>query len=336
MSESTAIEWTDATWNPVTGCTKVSPGCAHCYIERTPPFRMAGRRFEVDIDRATTGVRLHHERLGQPLRWRKPRRVFVCSLADLFHDDVPDAFIEQVFVTMASAPRHTFQVLTKRPERALRLLGDPFTRNFIVNRATSENTARARARGYTGMVWDAQPRWPLPNVWVGVSVENARYTWRADVLRQIPAAVRFISAEPLLGSLFEPCGICGRTDHDRGNGIAKKPDGGYRRCPRALGQINATTRGPLDLTGIDWVIAGGESGPGARPMHPDWARELRDACLCVYCRRDDARFPGCDTCREEERPAFFFKQWGGRTPKANGRLLDGRTWDEFPSSKGIA
>lgn len=293
MSGQTGIEWTDATWNPVTGCTRVSPGCAHCYIERTPPFRMEGRRFTHGADGATTGVRLHPERLEQPLRWRKPRRVFVDSMSDLFHEDVPREFALAVWAVMEAAPQHTYQILTKRPERALELLG--------------------RERwGFT----------VLPSVWLGVSIENARFTWRADVLRETPAAVRFISAEPLIGSLIE-----GGRDVSQG-------------------------RAPLDLTGIDWVIVGGESGPGARPMHPDWAREIRDTCLDI----------------SDPRPAFFFKQWGEWAPETRdsayayvqyhaareirdlggqdgmvsrigkkhaGRLLDGRTWDEFPAGTAV-
>lgn len=249
MADHSKIEWTGGTWNVVTGCTKVSPGCAHCYIERTPPFRIAGRRFE----RGAIGIRLHPERLDpkhslHPSRLDDP--IFVCSLADLFHEDVPAKFIEDVFAVMADTSHRTFQVLTKRPERALELL------------TTFEST-----------------RSPLPNVWMGVSIENARHTWRADVLREIPAAVRFISAEPLLGSLF-----------DSGGG-----------------------RAPVDLTGIDWLIAGGESGPGYRPVQLSWLRELRDAAQAAGV-------------------AFFFKQWGGRTAKSGGRELDDQVYDEMPST----
>lgn len=245
MAERSGIEWTDATWNPVTGCTKVSPGCARCYIERTFPFRREGRRFVA----GSTDIRLHPERLEEPLRWRRPRRVFVNSLSDLFHEAVPDEFVDQVCAVMERASLHTFQVLTKRPVRAREYLS---------------------ARYANGAA-------PPANVWVGVSIENARFTWRADVLRETPAAVRFVSAEPLLGSLLE--------------------SGGGRR--------------PLSLDGIDWVIVGGESGPGARPLDPAWVHELRDACAARGI-------------------AFFFKQWGGRTPRAGGRSLDGRTYGEFP------
>ncbi len=251
---TTAIEWATDTWNPTTGCTRVSPGCAHCYIERTPPFRTTRRRFERVGDEETTGVRLHPERLDQPLRWRRPRLVFVNSLSDLFHNEISDAFRREIFNVMAEARQHSFQVLTKRP---------------------------LEAASFLDLYYDRQQRSAdraLPNVWIGVSIENARYTWRADVLRKMPAAVRFISAEPLLGSVFERRGVRHR---------------------------------PLDLAGIDWVIAGGESGPNYRPVKIEWVREARDACI-------SASVP------------FFFKQWGGRVAKSGGRELDGRTWDELP------
>lgn len=258
MADHSAIEWTETTWNPVTGCTKVSPGCAHCYIERTMPFRMNGRRFV----NGTTGVMLHEDRIGQPLRWRDARLVFVNSLSDLFHDEIPDDFRRRVFDVMMATPQHTYQVLTKRPDEAL---------SFLTSYYDHETP------------WGAWTEDPLPNVWIGVSIESSRYTWRADVLREMPAAVRFISAEPLLGSLFDSS-----------------------RLSRA-----ARGRGPLDLTAIDWLIAGGESGPGYRTVSLEWLRELRDAC-----ERDDV--------------AFFFKQWGGKTAKAGGRELDERIHDEMP------
>jgi protein gp37 len=230
---STTIEWTDETWNPTTGCTKVSPGCAHCYIERTPAFRIAGRRFvrgEIPIIR-------HEDRLEQPLHWRKPRRVFVNSMSDIFHVDIPESFVARLFDTMQRAHWHQFQVLTKR-------------------------SARLR---------DLAPRLPWPaNVWQGVSVENAAHLHRIADLRAVPATVRFLSLEPLLGAIPE-----------------------------------------LPLDGIHWVIVGGESGPIRRPIQPEWVREIRRQCL-------------------DAGVSFFFKQWGGRTAKAGGRELDGRTWDEMP------
>lgn len=327
MSDHSAIEWTDATWNPVTGCTRVSPGCAHCYIERTPPFRMAGRRFALvrshdpgAIFESSTGVTLHADRLEQPLHWRKTRRVFVCSLADLFHDEVPDYFIRDVLGVIACAPEHTFQILTKRPERALELLGD---RNAPV--------LCARQAAGRGLALDHHfDRWPLPNVWVGVSIENARYTWRADVLREIPAAVRFISAEPLLDTLVPK--HCGNSCYPMG------PPGGSYMCGRAAGHgglhrseygdgcewdethcwIGRDTVGryakPLDLTGIDWVIMGGESGPGARPFHLEHAREIIVAARLERGRRYDAD-------EHDHSPAVFVKQLGAK-PLGRTMLFD--------------
>jgi len=228
MAEHTAIEWTDSTWNPVTGCTKVSPGCKYCYAERlTERF---GRRF--------TEIRLHPERLSLPTRWRRPRRIFVNSMSDLFHEQIPESIIKQVFAVMAEAHWHTFQVLTKRAERLAEV--------------------------------GARLAWPA-NVWQGVSIESAVYVWRIRHLRHVPAAVRFLSVEPLLGPIPH-----------------------------------------LPLDGIDWVIVGGESGPRRRPLDPAWVREIRDQCRA-------AGIP------------FFFKQWGGATPKAGGRMLDDRLWDEMPA-----
>ena len=243
MSDKSRIEWTDATWNPVTGCSKVSPGCAHCYAE-TLSLRFGWSRRPWLPQYASENVVLHPERLDQPLRWRQPRRVFVNSMSDLFHELVPDVFIHEVFDRMSQADWHTFQVLTKRPERMADVV-----RTYY---------ARGRRPG------------PLPHVWLGTSIENDRWTGRADALRTTPAALRFVSAEPLIGPLPS-----------------------------------------LDLTDIDWIIVGGESGRGARPMDPAWARQLRDRSLAVGT-------------------AFFFKQWGGRHPQTGGRELDGRTWDSYP------
>jgi len=231
----TSIEWTEETWNPVTGCDKVSPGCDNCYAER-----LAARLQAMGNPRYENGfqVTLHPDKLSEPRRWRKPRTVFVNSMSDLFHPQVPEAFIWSLVETVVEAPQHTFQVLTKRPQRAVQ-------------------------------VFDGH-QLPL-NLWIGTSIENDRYTFRADYLRKIDTAVRFLSCEPLLGPLPS-----------------------------------------LDLTGISWMIVGGESGPGHRPMDVEWVRDLRD-------RSTRAAVP------------FFFKQWGGRTSKAGGRTLDGRTWDELPA-----
>lgn len=244
MADHSAIEWTDATWNPVTGCTKITAGCDNCYAERfSERFRdVAGHPFERGFD-----LTLRPERITQPLAWRRPRMIFVNSMSDLFHKQVPKAFIDQVFDTMEAADWHVFQVLTKRSS----LLRDYLRRRYAT-------------------------KVPPAHIWLGVSVEDHKARTRVDHLRAAPAAVRFLSIEPLIG----PIGI-------------------------------------LDLTGIHWVIAGGESGPRARPMHIDWAREVRDQCA-------------------KQRVPFFFKQWGGLRPKTGGRLLDGREWNELPQPNASA
>jgi len=235
MSDKSAIEWTDATWNPVTGCIEVSLGCDHCYA-RTFAERFRGvpnHPYEQGFD-----LKLHPDRLELPLKWHRPRRIFVNSMSDLFHKDIPDEYIHQIFQTMVKADWHIFQILTKRSARLARL--------------------------------GPQLPW-APHIWAGVSVETDHYCWRVNHLRQVPASVRFISAEPLLGPLEN-----------------------------------------LNLEGIHWLITGGESGPGHRPCDAEWVRSLRDHCI-------------------SSGVAFFHKQWGGRTPKSGGRILDGRTWDEIPS-----
>jgi protein gp37 len=238
MPGTSAIEWTHSTWNPVTGCTKVSPGCAHCYAEAfAERWRgVPGHPYEQGFD-----LKLWPERLEQPLRWRRPRLIFVNSMSDLFHEEVPDDYVADVFDVMRRADHHVFQVLTKRHERLAELA----------------------------------PRlhWP-EHVWMGVSIENRRWAVRADALRRVPAAVRFISAEPLLGRL----------------------DG-------------------LDLAGIQWLIAGGESGPRHRPVREEWVWDLQARC-------------------EQAGVAFFFKQWGGFRAKSGGRLLGGREWNDMPPLPG--
>ena len=285
MSGTTGIEWTDRTWNPVTGCTKVSPGCANCYIERTPPFRISGRKFV----KGHIPLQFHEDRLLEPLFWRKPSRVFVNSMSDLFHEDVPDAFIDKVFAVMALASQHTYQILTKRPARMYGYFDGDIECMFerwadaaltIQPLGDGENATEEAASRYEEV---ASLDWPLPDVWLGVSVENQRFAdERIPLLLQTPAAVRFISAEPLLAPV------------DASIYMAS----GYDDLPHD------------DI--LNWVIVGGESGPNARPMKADWARSIRDQCQA-------AAIP------------FFFKQWGGRTPKSGGRLLDGRTWDEYPA-----
>lgn len=337
---STTIEWTDETWNPIVGCSKVSPGCDHCYAIGVAHRGLAAQHRGLTVRPADGGtdwtgeVRVVDHLLDQPLRWRRPRRVFVNSLSDLFHPQVSQATIARVFAVMARAPQHTFQVLTKRPQRMAGLLGDA---QALLEELHDEADAEA--------VYD---QWPLPNVWLGTSIESDQYAWRANHLRNTPSAVRFISAEPLLGPLSS-----------------------------------------LNLAGIDWLIVGGESGPGSRPMHPDWARQLRDSCT-TRCRNCSSpiEFDGhcwrhgseqgyhtvCDWTPDigptdvvaARGPAFFFKQWGDWAPtgrrgigqvyparerivgpydregfgeeirrvgkRAAGRELDGRTWDEMPTA----
>ncbi|MEU5951481.1 phage Gp37/Gp68 family protein [Streptomyces sp. NPDC047525] len=243
MSDRSAIEWTEATWNPTTGCDRVTPGCDNCYalVLARRLKAMGTAKYQNDGDPRTSGpgfgLTLHPSALEVPLGWKAPRMVFVNSMSDLFHAKVPVAFVEQVFQVIAETPQHTYQLLTKRARR-LRRLADRL-------------------------------EWP-PNLWMGVSVESEDQFDRIDDLRQVPAAVRFLSCEPLLGPLSD-----------------------------------------LDLQGIGWVIAGGESGPNHRPLKEEWVTEIRDICR-------DAKVP------------FFFKQWGGRTPKAGGRELAGETWSEMP------
>jgi protein gp37 len=235
MAENSAIEWTDATWNPITGCTKISPGCKNCYAER-----LAARLQAMDNPRYKNGfqITLHPDQIDLPLRWSKPKMIFVNSMSDLFHDAVPHEYIKKVFEVMVKADWHIFQILTKRADRLAELALD--------------------------LPWAS-------HIWQGVSVENQAYTQRIVQLQKVPAAVRFLSVEPLLGRIVK-----------------------------------------LPLSGIHWVIVGGESGPHHRSMKPEWVREIRGQCLA-------AKVP------------FFFKQWGGRTPKSGGRDLDGRTWNQMPT-----
>lgn len=316
MSDKTSIEWTDSSWNPVTGCDEVSPGCDHCYAKtfaerwRGTP----GHHFERGFD-----VVLRPERLDQPLRWRKPRRIFVNSMSDLFHKDVPDEYIARVFAVMACAPRHTFQVLTKRHGRMRSLLTSPDFRSLVDLELGGDGAHRIED-------W----QWPLPNVWLGVSVENQQWAnIRIPALLDTPAAVRFLSCEPLLG----PVSLFANTRIDTG-------------------------------TLVDWVIVGGESGPGARPMHPAWARGLRNECVehdipflfkqrgewtwdepgefrmptAPYSDRVAVMHAAGMTALTKGNPFNPFERghpfWATRIErvgkKAAGRELDGRTWDEFP------
>ncbi len=256
------LKWATKVWNPVTGCTKVSQGCKNCYAERMAT-RLAGRvGYPADEPFRVT---LHPERLDMPRHWRKPARVFVNSMSDLFHSDVPDEFIARVFGTMSGCKKHTFMVLTKRPERMLKWLmrcGNGGGLGWITH-----NGAKPIAYGGDGIVVGENDRWPLPNVWLGVSVEDQTTAdERIPLLLQTPAAVHFVSCEPLLGPV----------DLNKAHGFQRP--------------IYGDTGGYPPPERLDWVICGGESGPGARPMHPDWARSLRDQCA-------DAGVP------------YFFKQW---------------------------
>lgn len=274
MSDQSHIQWTDATLNTVSGCTRVSTGCERCYIDRTPPFRMAHRRFDSPQIGGTTGVILHEDRLGLPLTWRRPRRVFVDSLSDLFHESVPDEHIAKVFAVMAATPQHTYQILTKRPARMRSLLRDECRcgsghqpgvhfRSAMSWAVSNANPDGVRGPSERQVYHDAG--WPLPNVWLGVSTETQQWAEnRIPLLLETPAATRFISAEPLLGEI--------RLDRlkrrsgsllDALSGDVKAAGGeAYASAPSAL----------------DWVIVGGESGPGARPMDSLWAMDLVIQC----------------------------------------------------------
>jgi protein gp37 len=235
MGDKSAIQWTDATWNPSTGCSKVSPGCKNCYAER-----LAGRLKMMGNPKYKKGFKftLHEDALDIPLKWNRPRKIFVNSMSDLFHESMKDDFLEKCFEVMTKANWHVYQILTKRPEKML-----SFTKRY-------------------GKIPD--------HIWLGTSVELALYKDRIDILRNVPAKVKFVSFEPLLGPL-----------------------------------------GELDLAGISWAIAGGESGPSFRKVEADWIREIRKQC-------------------KKQGVAFFFKQWGGIRPKSGGRILDGKEWNEYP------
>lgn len=337
MSQTTTIEWTETTWNPVTGCSKVSPGCAHCYAE-TISLRFGRSAGPWTPANATENVVLHPERLAQPLSWRRPRLVFVNSMSDLFHEQVPDEFIAQVFSVMRRAERHTFQVLTKRPERM---------RDFVRRLAWKSATEPyLYSEGADAHAEPFGPPFVCPNVWLGVSIENRRFVYRAGLLRGTPATVRFISAEPLLGPLIQSSSGAGRAlgrtpENPVSSGSSKVGSGTTIRTSEPGPLAASTTKlVSLDLAGIDWLIVGGESGARHRPIDPRWVRDLRDASLlpapCRSCDRawntpSATRENVCRACGGQIRPAFFFKQWGGRTPKAGGRDLDGRTWDEMPA-----
>lgn len=330
MADRTGIEWTDATWNPVTGCTKVSEGCDHCYAE-TIAHRFTGTKAYPN----GFGVTLRPERLDQPLRWKRPRKVFVNSMSDLFHKDVPDDYIARVFAVMARAPQHTFQVLTKRPGRMRSLLNSP---TFM------QDVWRAFQRPNLGPLDEIERMpWPLPNVWLGTSVENQKWAdVRIPLLMETPAAIRFLSCEPLLGhiKLTHLHSYCPTHDFPGGFCVGRCRD---RRLP-------------------DWVIVGGESGPGARPMDPRWARHLRDDCtnagIAFHFKQwgewglqgDSTRkcFIWPDGSTQDARGLYSSPITGALIPteiptrpgwihmvrcgkRTAGRELDGQTWDEYPN-----
>ncbi len=308
MADGTKIEWADATWNPITGCSIASPGCINCYA-----MRLAGTRLKHTPSR--TGltvdskagpvwngqVRLNEKWLDQPLRWKRPRRIFVCAHGDLFAENVPDEWIDRVFAVMATAPQHTFQVLTKRAARM---------RHYLTDRDARQRWRKDAVEvAGMNMVMDgtiAQARkttWPLPNVWLGVSAEDQR---RADErvpdLLATPAAIRFVSAEPLLGPIY----------------FTSLPP--FLDASRHLGvRLDALKR--CGKYSLDWIIVGGESGPGARPMHSDWVRSIRDQCA-------------------DAGTAFFFKQWGAYLP-AGQAMANGGQWlpadgNSLHASKALA
>ncbi|MFI2663221.1 DUF5131 family protein [Micromonospora carbonacea] len=341
----TSIEWTHregtvgVTWNPTTGCDRISAGCDNCYALTLAKRlkAMGSAKYQTDGDPRTSGpgfgVAVHADALRLPLTWRKPRTVFVNSMSDLFHARVPAEFVARVFAVMAATPQHTYQILTKRPERMARVVG-----SVIPGRPplTEQDAITAQAI--------AAAPWPLPNVWLGTSVEDqATADRRIPALLDTPAAVRFLSMEPLLGPVDLEQSNWAPPSRQGFAGVHNPLTGEW--WP-AVGNPAEEYRDRLtDLPRIDWVIAGGESGPGARPMSPAWVRDLRDQC-------------------QESGTAFFFKQWGDHVPpsqmpegtfmdwdiahgtgawdrdepwrmgkKRAGRLLDERTWDEFPAER---
>jgi protein gp37 len=333
MSGRTGIEWTDRTWNPVVGCTKVSQGCKNCYAKTIHDMRhaahLAGKKMAPQYAVPFEHVQLMPDRLTWPLSLRQPSRIFVNSVSDLFHEDVPDEFIDRVFAIMAMAPRHAFQVLTKRPERMLEYIGAPGLVGDIDGRSW-----RIREAGHAfgvAIADDVNFALPLPNVWLGVSVENQKAAEeRIPLLQQTPAAVRFLSAEPLLGPIdFYGAGSRGGEDGD----------------PFAFSALRGTDGVEPPIAGIDWVIVGGESGSSKqnpRPMHPDWARGIRDQCVAAGVPFLFKQWGDWTVCPlrhlpedvEEVKHRRVGEQWMMRVGKKRaGRELDGRTWDEYPSPK---
>lgn len=292
MADKTGIEWTDATWNPVTGCSKVSQGCKNCYALRDWP-RMSANPKTVYYGREFTDVMCHPERLDQPIRWAKPRMIFVNSMSDLFHPDVPFDFIADVFAVMSCTTRHTYQILTKRPQRMLEFFAwldeehDGFGHPSRIDSLRVWPQWKAQQNGRGAGYDNCGPAWPLENVWIGVSAEDqATAGERIPLLLKTPAAVRWVSAEPLLGKVE-----LDNIEYAHGDFINVLSLEEWKGLEDSSEVQNSPGSGAL----IDWVVVGGESGPNARPMHPDWARSLRDQCAV-------AGVP------------FLFKQWGEWAP----------------------
>jgi len=326
MGDKSAIEWTDATWNPVRGCVKVSPGCKHCYAETfAERFRgVKGHPYEQGFD-----LRLVPDKLDQPLRWKRPRRIFVNSMSDLFQEGVPDSYIGAVFAVMALASQHTFQVLTKRADRACAWMAEATKRlphRWWMDEALGRYGFDEKQRAPLVPERD----WPLPNVWLGVSVENQEYAEeRIPHLLQTPAAVRFVSAEPLLGPIEF---IEGFEDG--------QPEG------LRIDWLRGADLGDTKIPALNWIICGGESGPGARPMYPQWARGIRDQCIAAgvpfffkqwgeWCADDQVQIDDYGGCEWKVAAEVILDMPSLHRvgKKVTGRLLDGREWNEFPKDE---
>lgn len=369
MADHTAIEWTDATWNPVTGCSVVSAGCTNCYAMRLAGTRLAHHPSRAGLTRDTkagpvwTGaVRLNEEWLDQPLRWNRPRKIFVCAHGDLFAEAVPDAWIDQVFAVMALAPHHTFQVLTKRPKRMREYLSRDGNVRRIFELAcdmvvVDQVPAVLLVEGIEDPgLMPSWPRvrlgnWPIPNVWLGVSVEDQeRSDERIPELLETPAALRFVSAEPLLGPINFTEVQAGegklnaltpfRWEDEIESWRGTSPD--WEEAFLDWYQLSALPEpGPM-YKGLDWVIIGGESGQGARPMHPDWARSIRDQCHAAgvpFFFKQWGAWLGGGPGRFHSENCRDLKDWGDGhysalvTKKTAGRLLDGDVHDGFPQAR---
>jgi protein gp37 len=359
---TTTIEWATHTWNPVTGCSPISEGCENCYAKRMAQ-RLRGRCGYPEDE--PFRVTLHRDRLEEPLKLRKPSRIFVCSMGDLFHPAVPDKWIDRIFAIMALTPQHIYQMLTKRPGRMRQYLDRLQIRSadyggirgasaYGVYRAAEAYDSNLGDSRFAGMLVTAflsnreaidRPGWPLPNVWLGVTVENNNNLWRIEELLQIPAAVRFVCCEPMLGPVDLRLG-----QHwliSVGGGYGKFHFLGHEHEAEEMRAHKARWEGAVAkkrwLPGIDWVICGGETGPGARPMHPDWVRLLRDQCQVAgvpflfkqwgeyreACAPDDPIWNGQAPKLRHEHGMHFIKLGAKKT----GRILDGEIWDEYPEEK---